>query len=59
MSAIERLRAAIVADVREDMDAIDELTEWHSELVESFNYFIEAQGVKFLGVEKITDADLR
>ena len=47
---MKRLRAAIVADIREDMSAIDELNDWHLELVESFN--------AVPGVDPITDGDL-
>lgn len=45
-----RLREAILADVREDCQVIDELSDWHYGLIEAWN--------AIPGVEPITDADL-
>jgi len=48
--ALTRLREAIISDVSEDNQAIGELSDWHSDLVTTFN--------DVPGVKPITDADL-
>jgi hypothetical protein len=53
---MNRLRAAIIADVSEDMQAIEELSEWHRELVDAFNAAGPFPG--YPEVEPITDADI-
>lgn len=34
---MDRLRAAILADITEDMAMLGELSEWHAELVAAWN----------------------
>ena len=48
---MNRLRMAILRDVREDLSEIGEFTGWHKELVAAFN--------AVPGVAPITDAELR
>lgn len=47
---MDRLRAAILADVTEDIAMLGEMTEWHEELVAAFNAVPD--------VEPITDDDI-
>lgn len=55
--AMSALREAIVADVREDNEAIGELTMWHRDLVDAWNAVCEASPT--VGIpEPITDEDL-
>lgn len=54
INALDRLRSAIVADVREDMEMIDDLSEWHTGLVDAWNAAVRT-GV---ASRAITDADL-
>jgi hypothetical protein len=52
---MNRLRAAILADVSEDMDMIGEMTEWHEELVAAYNQLVT--DIPTLG-EPITNDDI-
>lgn len=38
-ASLDRLRTAIIEDVREDFEPLDNLVEWHASLVSAWNAF--------------------
>lgn len=55
---MDRLRAAIIADVTEDLGMVGEMTEQHVELAAAFNAVVDVERGRGVNIKPITRADL-
>lgn len=55
VEALDRLRTAIIEDVREDMEDLEDLNEWHASLVGAWDAFVK---VSESALKPITQEDV-